>query len=115
MEEISKMKWREPLYLGEEAAEHADEYISMTERLGETPDEDLGFYLIIRAANEQNLMELVPALSLKQTAYRMEDLYIAGMAEDKDEAYELCQRIVEDCRTPDGKITTDCLFPETKE
>ena len=98
------MQWREPLYLGRKVMPHQAKYRKLLETLSETEHKKLNFYVIVSPANEQNLMELIPASHLKQNYYRAETMSILGLAADKKEAFELCHKMIRDCYVGNGVI-----------
>jgi len=104
------MRWGSPLYTGEKARACLPEYRRLLEALPVVDSKDLNFYVILRAANPRNLMELIPAVCLKQSYYDKSELYIAGIAQGKAEAYELCRRMVEDCVICHGAVNQELLF-----
>lgn len=106
------MRWCEPLTIGDKAREHVREYRFLLEALQQAEYKELKFYAIAAAANEQNLMELLPASHLKQIGRQTDSLVIVGLAADKAEAMEVCRRLVEDCYTVHGCISRELLFTE---
>ncbi len=98
------MQWREPLYLGRKARPHQARYRQLLETLSETAYKTLNFYVIVSPANEQNLMELIPASHLKQNYYRADTMSILGLAADKKEAFDLCHKMIRDCYVGNGVI-----------
>ena len=108
------MQWREPLYLGRKARAHQEKYRQLLETLSATEYKKLNFYVIVSPANEQNLMELIPASHLKQTYYRAESMSILGLAADKNEAIDLCHRMIRDCYIGNGSIDKVGLWGDHK-
>ncbi len=104
------MQWREPLYTGRKAKPHEAKYRQLLETLSQTEYKALRFYVIVSPANEQNLMELIPASHLKQTYYRADSMRILGLAEDRKEAFELCHKMIRDCYVTAGVIDRDSLW-----
>lgn len=108
------MRWREPIYTGEKAREHLKEYRRCLETLSKAEYKDLRFYVIAAAANEQNLMELIPASHLKQAYYRADTLLILGLAADRNEAFALCEQMIRDCYICHGQISRGLLCGDTE-
>ena len=106
------MRFCEPVYTGEKAREHLQEYRRLLARLSETEYGKLKFYVLAAPANERTLMELIPAFHLKQAYYRKDALVIVGIAADRDEAFELCGRILKDCYICHGKVSRELLYPQ---
>ena len=104
------MQWREPLYLGRKARPHQGKYRQLLETLSQTDHKHLNFYVIVSPANEQNLMELIPASHLKQNYYRAETMSILGLAADKKEAFDLCHKMIRDCYVGNGVIDRTSLW-----
>ena len=103
------MQWREPLYLGRKAMLHQDKYRQQLETLSQEKKR-LNFYVIVSPANEQNLMELIPADHLKQSYYRADSMKILGLAADKREAFDLCHKMIRDCYVGNGVIDKDGMW-----
>lgn len=104
------MQWREPLYLGKKARPYQGKYRKLLETLSQTDQKSLNFYVIVSPANEQNLMELIPASHLKQNYYRTETMTILGLAADKNEAFDLCHKMILDCYMSNGIIDRTRLW-----
>lgn len=110
------MRFCEPVYSGEKAREHLQEYRRLLDRLSETEYGELKFYVLTAPANERNLMELIPAFHLKQVYDRRDTLVVLGLAADRNEAFELCGRILRDCYICHGKLSRELLYsPPEKE
>lgn len=109
------MRWCKPIYIGEKAREHQKDYRHLLESLKTAENRELMFYVLAAPANEQNLLELLPAYYLKQAVYREESLVILGLAANKKEAFELCARILGDCYICHGRISRELLFEDAVE
>ncbi len=105
------MTFREPLYIGERAQEHAEKFRKILADVCRARYEDLAFYVIVHAANPANLMDLYPAARLRNRYLHADEMYVAGLADDKEEAIELCRRMVEDSLAHCGRIDEAYLFP----
>ena len=104
------MQWREPLYIGRKARTHQAVYRRLLETLSQTEHKRLNFYVIVSPANENNLMELIPAAHLKQNYYRADSMRILGLAADKKEAFDLCHKMIRDCYVGNGIIDREGLW-----
>lgn len=104
------MQWREPLYIGRKARAHQAAYRQLLETLSQTEHKRLNFYVIVSPANENNLMELIPASHLKQSYYRADTMKILGLAADKKEAFDLCHKMIRDCYVGNGIIDRNGLW-----
>ena len=85
------LKWHEHVYV--------DEGIADTEKIRLRLDANKltpGVYLLTFSDHPDNLMEIVPAVSLKQQAARKLCPVIFGMAGSKDGAIELACRILKE-------------------
>lgn len=109
------MRWCEPIYTGEKAREHLQEYRRLLERVSEAANWELGFYVIATPANDKNLMELFPAFYLKQASYRRHSMVIMGLAADRKEAFLLCEQMVRDCYVCHGCVSRELLLGDLLE
>lgn len=57
-------------------------------------------YVICRAVSDSDLLDIIPSFMLAHYAERK--LCVLGLAQSKDEAYEICSRIVHDAYTHTG-------------
>ena len=85
------MRWYERLYVGEKAKKNRYSIIQAV-REGKTS----GYYILTPPSNEKNLLDIYPALTLKQPYYKEKDLLIIGVAADYQDAAMLVGRIVGD-------------------
>lgn len=109
------MQWREPLYVGRKARPYQEKYRQLLETLSQTEHKELNFYVIVSPANEQNLMELIPAVHLKQNYYRAETMSILGLAADKREAFDLCHKMIRDCYVSGNGIDRQSLWGQRSQ
>lgn len=84
------MRWHEDLYAGASVL-HKQKRIKwkIVHNVG-----TLYVYVIAFAANEKNLLDIIPARELMQKHYPKRDLYIIGLAGDYNEALELSGKII---------------------
>ena len=83
------MRWYERLYVGEKAKK--DRY-SVIQAVRE--ERASGYFILTPASNEKNLLDIYPALTLKQPYYRKQELLIVGVAVDYEDAAVLAGRII---------------------
>ncbi len=83
------MRWYDRLYVGEKAKRHRYEIIQAIRQ-----ENGWGYYVLTLPSNEKNLLELYPAVTLKQPYYREQGLLIVGVAADYEDAVRLSGRIV---------------------
>ncbi len=107
------MRWREPLYTGDRAGEHLEEYRQLLARTDVLPGGMKDFYLIVSPANEKNLMELIPASCLKGLRYRADEMWVLGIAADRREAFAVCERMLQDCYKRHGRISREDIWGST--
>ena len=86
------MKWYNNLYVGE-SIRHKAEKIKWKIRHNAG---QIDIYVITKASNPQNLLDIIPAQELMQKAYPKEDLYIIGLAHGMSEAHELVKQIIDE-------------------
>ncbi len=56
----------------------------------------IGICLITIASNQKDVFDIIPAPMMKQPSFRKRDLYVVGIAQDKDAAFELVGRIYQE-------------------
>lgn len=96
------LKWHEHFYVDESICDAG----RIRDRLNDnrlTP----GVYLLTLSNNPDNLMEILPAVSLKQKAARDLCPVIFGMAGSKDSAIELACRILREVYAETGAFGID--------
>lgn len=84
------MRWHRDLYAGE-SVQHKQRKVkwNIIHHAGQ-----LFVHVITLAANEKNLLDIIPAWALLQKQYHKKDLYVVGLAGNYQEALELAARIV---------------------
>lgn len=85
------MRWYEQLYVGDRAKKNRYSIIQAV-REGKRR----GYYILTPASNENNLLDIYPALTLQQPYYKKQDLLIVGVAADYQDAAMLAGKIIED-------------------
>lgn len=86
------MKWYKNLYLGETAKKHKTLIMWKIKMRKFQP----GMHLVTLATNPENLLDILPAYVLLQKHYPTENLFVVGMAGNRQEALSLIQTIVND-------------------
>lgn len=93
------MRWYDRLYVGEKAKK--DRYaVIRAVRNGEP----MGYYILTPPSNKKNLLDIYPALTLKQPYYKDKDVLIIGVASDFGDAARLSARIVEETYKKTGNF-----------
>ncbi|MCI8566109.1 MAG: hypothetical protein HFI39_07310 [Lachnospiraceae bacterium] len=109
------MQWCEPIYTGEKARKRLKDYRRLLGAISGAANKELGFYVLASPANGKNLLEILPAYYLKQASYRIDSLVVLGLAADRQEAFELCGRILRDCYLCHGCLRRELLFDSVME
>lgn len=91
------LNWIKDYYVGAEVAE--PEEIRRKIEKKEKPGEE---YLLTIAANPSNVLDLIPAESLKYSVLYDACPMIVGIAKDKAEAMELAMQILVECQKKTG-------------
>ena len=94
------MKWYNKLYLGENAKKRKRK-IMHNIRFNKP---QLGVYVITLPTNEKNSLDIYPSNVLLHKYYKNRDLTIVGIAEGREEALLLVERIVMDCYNETGQF-----------
>ena len=84
------MNWHEKLYVGEQAGRKKKKIMRKLDRQKLV----LGLYVITLASNPKNLLDVIPAYMLFRP--QAAQLQIIGIAMTKEEAFEVCERIIMD-------------------
>lgn len=84
--------WYEKLYCGEKAAKSRSRLIRRLERGKLEPDV---FVLTLPESKERNLLDIYPAITLKQPHFDGRNKYVVGIARGRDEALDIVNEIVD--------------------
>lgn len=84
------MKWHKELYLGESARKRKNKIKHQLDREKLVP----GVYVITLASNGKDLLDILPSYMLFRDSVRERE--VLGLAVTKDEAYEVCEKIILD-------------------
>ncbi len=98
------MNWREPLYLGEIARKKKNKLI----RELESKKSSFGTYVITVAANGKDLLDILPSSMLLRDEFRERE--IIGLAVTREEAYEVCEKIIMDVKDKNGDFDVRRFF-----
>ena len=82
------MNWHKKLFLGSEAAKKKAKIISNLEN----HKISFGVYVIILSVNQKDIFDILPSHMLFKENYK--DCEIVGISVTKDEAYEVCAKII---------------------
>lgn len=104
------MKWYNNLYLGENAEKRKRKIMGKL-RLNKP---QLGVYVITLPANENNSLDIYPSNILLQKYYKKRNLTVVGIAEGREEALLLVQKIVMDCYEKTGQFLVRKMVEENK-
>ena len=102
------MVWSENLYIGEKLRDDVQTLI----RNVEEGHPRAGLYLLTLPANPKNLLDILKASELKKDIVRKSLPRIVGMAADKQEAFELSRKLVQDLVDKNDLVFSD-LSAET--
>ena len=94
------MKWYENLYVGESIRHKTDKIKwKINHNAGQ-----INIYVITIASNSQNLLDIIPAQELMQKGYPKRELYVVGLAQGKEEAYEIVKQIIDEVYQKTGEF-----------
>lgn len=102
------MRWYDALWVGPDAARHKRRIISSLKKHKPVA----GAYFITLAENASEMLDIVPAVMLSNAAYPADDLYILGIAEGKQEAFELVEKMIDYIYRETGALDIRGYFSE---
>lgn len=102
------MLWYSRLYVGERAKKHRFSIIQGIRGERCRP----GIYVITPASNGNNILDIYPAMILKNPYYKKKELLVLGIADGYQEALELAGTIVQEMYQKTGGF---CLKDFLKE
>ncbi len=94
------MKWYKNLYVGRKASRRRRRIVASC-KIGKP---QLGTYMITLPVNDSNSLEIYPSHILLQKHYKKKNLFVVGIALERDEAYEVMQEILMDCYEKTGQF-----------
>ena len=94
------MKWYKNLYIGEKASKRKKTIIARC-KIGKP---QLGTYLITLPVNDSNSLEIYPSYVLLQEHYKKKNMFVVGIALEREEALEVVQKILMDCYDRTGQF-----------
>lgn len=94
------IKWSSKLYMDEKIEAEPDKW---KERLEESKF-SYSLFCIALASNENNLLDIMNCNELWFRHYRKNDIYVVGLASDKDSAFKLVEQIVTDLYSETGEF-----------
>lgn len=106
------MKWHTDLYMGPSVV-HKQKKIKwkIMHNAGQ-----LGIYVIALAANQKNLLDIIPSGELLQKHYPKQELYIVGLAGSYEEALEVAGGIVSEVyRSTGGFALQEYILQKGKQ
>jgi hypothetical protein len=100
------MQWYKPLYIGERACKQKRRMIHAIKYKKWTPTA----YVITLSRNGKDLLDIYPSYVLLQKQFPREDLYVVGLAADKEEAFQVVIQIVDDVYQTTGALEIRSWF-----
>lgn len=101
---MTAMKWYNDLYVGEVARRKKKKIINRLEKHSIS----FGVYVITLAANGKDLLDVLPAFMLYKE--QNQERTILGIAVTKEEALEVCARIIQDVHSKTGAYDVRSFF-----
>ncbi len=98
------MKWHTLLYFGESAAKQRVKIVHDLEH----KKVNFGVFVIILSVNGKDLFDIIPGYMLQKDIYR--DAPIIGVAVTKEEAYEVCEKMILDVYARTGGYDVRSYF-----
>ena len=98
------MKWHTLLYFGEQAAKKRTKIVHDIDQ----KKISFGTFVIILAVNGKDLLDILPAYMLYKESYQ--DQVILGVAVTKEEAFEVCEKIICDVYERTGGYDVRSFF-----
>lgn len=92
------MKWCKDIYVSDSVADKKRKILHNLKR-GKL---QINVYVITLPLTEGGIMEIYPAYIFLQKIYKKQNIYIIGLASDKNEAYDLAGRIIMECYSNTG-------------
>ena len=94
------IKWSSKLYMDERIEAEPDKW---KQRLEESKF-SYSLFCIALASNENNLFDIMNCNELWFRHYRKNDIYVVGLASDKESAFKLVEQIVTDLYSETGEF-----------
>lgn len=85
------MKWYKKLYLGESIKQ--DRWLRFQITYGK---HSKGYYCIALSDSPKNLLDIYPSQFLRTPGMNTDNIYVVGLARDKQEAFDVVRNIIED-------------------
>lgn len=98
------MKWHTLLYFGESAAKKRQKIVRELEQ----KKYSFGVFVIILSTNGKDLFDIIPSYLLQKENYQ--DMPILGVAVTKEEAYEVCEKMILDVYDRTGDYDVRSYF-----
>ena len=87
------MKWYKDLYVSDSISHKKRKILHKLKR----NKLQLNVYAIVLPLGDSGILEVYPAFVFLQKIYKKQNIFILGLASDREEAYELVEKIVMDC------------------
>lgn len=100
------MKWNRNLYLGDNIKNKKTKTIIQLKMGKICP----GIYLLALPANDENVLDIYPAMVVNQKYYRKSKQMIVGIAQGRDEAMIVMQSMIKDCYEKTGQYKVKHMY-----
>lgn len=108
------MIWYENLYIGESISKKNAKIRRLKRKVNQNAYL-FNIFIIVLCRYGTNLLEIIPAIELRQKSYPKQNLYIVGLAKGYDEALETAARIITDVYKKTGGFQVKrCLMQQKK-
>lgn len=94
------MKWYKGLYASDSISHKKRKILHKLKR----NKFQFNVYAIVLPLGDSGILEIYPAYVFLQEIYKKQDVFIVGLASDRDEAYKLVDNIVMDCYKDTGQF-----------
>lgn len=102
------VRWYRDLYVGDGLEHKVKKTMSRIEKGKAAP----GIYLVTLAGHPANILEIIPASMLLQKVVRQNCPLIVGIANGKDEAILLTQKIIEETYGETGSFRVEAFIQD---
>ncbi len=84
------MEWYNRLYIGKRAMSNKRTIISRIKKNKLIP----GVYVLTLPANDENVLDIYPSVTLMQPHYQKSNIFVVGIAQGRDEALDMVKQII---------------------
>lgn len=104
------IKWYDVLWIGPKAEKKRRKLIDAVKSRKKL----LGAYVITLSVNPRELLDIIPVSMIGNPGCTADNLYIIGIADGKEEAFSLVEKIVDYIYRETGKLNIREYFPESR-